>query len=260
MLKKYCALFLLALLPFSLRAWGVVGHRTVAKIAENHLKKKAKRQVAQLLGTETVPLVSTWADEVRYSPEYKETGPWHFANLPDGLGYEQFSTQLKGLTVPNAYQALQQNIQILKDPAKSKEEKVVALKFVIHIVGDVHQPMHVSRAEDQGGNKIAAKYQGKDTNLHSLWDSGLVEYQGFTYNEMAHAYDHASGSQVRKLQAADPVQWMFESYQISQKLYAEAAQSTDFDYRYTPAHLPTVEERITEAGIRLAGVLNSIFG
>ncbi|OUJ72879.1 S1/P1 nuclease [Hymenobacter crusticola] len=260
MLKKYCALFLLALLPFSLRAWGVMGHRTVAKIAQNHLKKSTKRQIAQLLGTETIPLVSTWADEARYSSEYKETAPWHFANLPDGLGYEQFSTQLKALTVPNAYQALQQNIQILKDPAKSKDEKVVALKFVIHLVGDVHQPMHVSRAEDQGGNKIQAKYQGKETNLHSLWDSGLVEYQGYTYSEMAQAYDHVRGSQQKQWQAADPVQWMFESYQISQQLYAEAAKGTDFDFRYTPAHLPTVQERITQAGIRLAGVLNSIYG
>jgi len=259
MLKKYYALFLLALLPFSLRAWGVMGHRAVAKIAQDHLKKKTKRRMAQLLGTETIPLVSTWADEARYSPEYKETAPWHFANLPDGLGYEQFSTQLKALTVPNAYQALQQNIQILKDPAKSKDEKVIALKFVIHIVGDVHQPMHVSRAEDQGGNKIQAKYQGKDTNLHSLWDSGLVEYQGLTYNEMAQAYDHASSTQVRQWQAADPVQWMFESYQISQQLYAEAAKGTNFDYHYTPEHLPTVQLRITQAGIRLASVLNSIF-
>ncbi|GGF21311.1 S1/P1 nuclease [Hymenobacter cavernae] len=259
MLRKYCALFLLALLPFSLRAWGVMGHRTVAKIAENHLKKKTKRQIAALLGTETVPLVSTWADEARYSPEYKETGPWHFVNLPDGLGYEQFATQLKAMTIPNAYLALQQNIQIVKDHTKSKDERVVALKFVIHIVGDVHQPMHISRAEDQGGNKIPVKYQGKDSNLHSLWDSGLVEYQGFTYSEMAQAYDHISANQIQQWQAADPVQWLFESYQISQQLYAEAGKSTDFDFRYNPAHLPTVEERITQAGIRLAAVLNTIF-
>ena len=260
MLKKYCALVLLALLPFSLRAWGVVGHRAVAKIAENHLSGKAKQQIAQLLGTERVPLVSTWADEARYSPEWSFTAPWHFINLPDNLNNEQFATQVKGMKEPNAYLALQQNMAVLKDPNKTKEEKVVALKFVIHIVGDVHQPMHVSRAEDQGGNKILVKYQGKDSNLHSLWDSGLVEYEGCTYSEMAKAFDHAGGAQIKQWQKADPVQWLFESYQISQQLYGEAAKSTSFDYRYTPAHLPTVEERILQAGIRLAGVLNSIYG
>ncbi len=260
MLKKVVALGLLSLLPFSLLAWGAQGHRVVGKIAENHLSKKAKEQVALLLDNYRMPLVTTWADEVRYSEEYKSTAPWHFINTPLGLPYEQHAAFVKGMTEANAYQALNQNIRDLKDPSKTKEQKAVALKFIIHIVGDLHQPMHVSSAEDKGGNSIQVKLQGKDTNLHSVWDSGLVDYEGFTYSEMAQALDHAKPEQIRQWQKDDMTKWVFESYQISQQLYVETARSANFDYKYMPAHLPTMEERILQAGIRLAGVLNDAFG
>ncbi|WP_165699428.1 S1/P1 nuclease [Hymenobacter jejuensis] len=246
-------------MPFSLLAWGVVGHRAVGKIAENHLNKNAKRRIAQLLGSERIPMVATWADEARYSNEYSYTAPWHFINTPLGLPSDQYINLVNKMAEPNAYMALNQNIKDLKDPAKSQAEKVIALKFVIHLVGDIHQPMHVSRAEDQGGNKISVKYQGKDTNLHSLWDSGLVEYEGFTYSELAAALDHASSAQIRQWQKDEISTWLFESYQISQRLYQETEQNPTFDYRYNAAHLPTVEQRIEQAGIRLAGVLNDIF-
>ncbi|TGE18889.1 S1/P1 nuclease [Hymenobacter elongatus] len=259
MLKKCVALVCLSVLPFSLMAWGVQGHRVIGKIAENHLTKKAKDQIALMLGTERLPLITTWADEVRYSPEYASTAPWHFINTALGLPFEQYTGVVKALQEPNAYLALTQNLKDLKDPSKTKEQKLVALKFVAHIVGDVHQPMHVSRAEDKGGNAITVKYQGKDTNLHSLWDSGLLDYEGMTYSELAVLLDKPTPMQVQQWQKDDITKWLFESYTISQQLYAETEKSAEFDYKYVPAHLPTVEDRLLQAGIRLAGVLNAAF-
>ncbi|RYU78154.1 S1/P1 nuclease [Hymenobacter persicinus] len=260
LLVKKCAFLLVLLaLPFSLRAWGVQGHRVVGKIAENHLSDNARKQVALLLGTQRLPLATTWADEARYSPEYSFTAPWHFINTPSGMSFEQYNTAINAMTEPNAYQALQQNLKDLKDLTKTREQRQVALKFVIHIIGDVHQPMHVSRAEDKGGNAITVKYQGKDTNLHSLWDSGLIEYEGMTYSELAALLDHASSAQVKQWQKDAVPTWLFESYTISQQLYAETALNPDFDYKYVPAHLPSVEDRLVQAGIRLAGVLNAAF-
>ncbi|WP_226176012.1 S1/P1 nuclease [Hymenobacter lucidus] len=246
-------------MPFSLMAWGVQGHRVVAKIAENHLTKKAKDQIALLLGPERFPLTASWADEVRNAPEYEGTGPWHFINTPLGLPMDQYTAFVKDLKDPNAYVALNQNLKDLKDPSKTKEQKLVALKFVVHIVGDVHQPMHVSRAEDKGGNAITVKYQGKDTNLHSLWDSGLLDYEGMTYSELAVLLDKPTPMQVQQWQKDDITKWLWESYTISQQLYAETEKSATFDYKYVPAHLPTVEDRLLQAGIRLAGILNGVF-
>jgi hypothetical protein len=149
--------------------------------------------------------------------------------------------------------------QQLKDLTKSPGDRVFALKFIVHLVGDVHQPMHAGHADDQGGNKVLVKFQGKDLNLHSLWDSALLDYEGMTYAELAQTYDTASPSQVRQWQQDPAATWLFESYQLSEPLYAEAAQNATFDFRYYPAHAALLHQRVLQAGIRLAGGLNQVF-
>jgi hypothetical protein len=266
MFRKLLALTALLCAPFSLLAWGVLGHRAVARIAENHLSAPAKREIARILGTETVPLVSTWADELRNDPQFKETAPWHYVNVPVGLDYPAFAAQLKATLAPapavpaNAYAALLQVRQDLKDPQKTLDEKRTALKFLIHLVGDVHQPLHTGHAEDKGGNSILVSWRGRDTNLHSIWDGDLVEYSGFTYTEMAAAYDHATPAQIKQWQKDDPTTWLFESYQLCTPAYAAAVANPKFDWRFYPTFGPTVEQQIQKAGIRLAGVLNEVFG
>lgn len=261
MRKRLLPLLLCLLSPLTLWAWGADGHRAVGKIAENHLSRKARREVQRLLGTETMTLVSTWPDEIRYYPEFKDTAPWHYVNTPSGLPREQYVQAVKSQTNPNAYSALEAQMKILADASKTKEERTAALKFVIHLVGDIHQPMHTGHSEDKGGNDIKLKYRGRDTNLHSLWDSGLLDYQGLTYTEMAQQYDQKlRGRQIREMQAAAPEQWLWESYQQSEKLYQETPAGTDVDYKYYPAHADMMRQRIVEAGVRLAGLLNKTLG
>ncbi|SNC61982.1 S1/P1 Nuclease [Hymenobacter gelipurpurascens] len=257
MRKRLLPLFLLLLSPVTLWAWGVDGHRAVGKIAEQHLSRHARQQVQRILGTETLTLVSTWPDEIRFYPEFKETGPWHYVNTPSGLNHDQYLQQLNAQTEPNAYNMLAVKLKELKDPTKTQAERAAALKFVVHLVGDVHQPLHAGHAEDKGGNDIKVKYRGKDTNLHSLWDSGLIDYQGLTYTEMATQYDrNLRRKEVKKLQKAAPEQWLWESYQACERLYSETPTGADLNYTYYPQHAELMRQRIVEAGVRLAYVLN----
>jgi hypothetical protein len=253
-------LFTLVISVF-LISWGVTGHRTIGKIAENHLSGKAKAAIRELLGGETLADVSTWADEVRSQPDYKQTGPWHFLNLPLGLSYPEFQKQVEGMTEANVYSAVLKNEQDLASKNTTRAQKIEALKFIVHFVGDLHQPMHISRAEDKGGNTIQLNYEGKGMNLHSLWDTYLLEHQGHSYEQLAEKYDQVTPKQVKQWQSDPLMKWIWESYEISSQLYAEvdAMKGRSIDETYYKAHIGIIEGRIQQAGIRLAGLLNELF-
>jgi len=246
-----CTLFL---------SFGFIGHRSVGKIAEDNLTPKAKAAIKDLLGNETLAGVSTWADEVRNKPEYKSTASWHFLNLPLGLSYEQFERQVEAMENGNVYNALIKAEHDLINPSISKEKKIEALKFVVHFVGDMHQPMHISRSEDKGGNTIQLNYNGKGTNLHSLWDSKLIETQGFTFEKISTSTKPTT-KQIAQWQKVSQLKWAWESYQISSKLYAEvdAMKSRSIEKEYYEKHIPIINHRIQQAGYRLAAVLNEVF-
>ena len=251
--------FVLIIGSLSLLSWGVVAHRSIAKIAENHLSLKAKSAVMGLLGTESMPMVSTYADDVRPTKEFSYTAPWHYINLEQGLSYQEYVVALKADTSANVYNGLLKMEKQLRDTKSTRAQKVFALKFIIHLIGDLHQPFHVGRGEDKGGNDIKVKFRGRDTNMHALWDSGLVEYNGFSFTEMATAFDNVSDAKIKKWQSDAVSVWLFESYQIATKLYAEADETTNFDYTYYPNHSEIYKERMQQAGIRLAGFLNKIY-
>ncbi|MBC6110874.1 S1/P1 nuclease [Pedobacter fastidiosus] len=257
-MKKYSIFFALLIISATLISWGFKGHKTVASIADRHLTPEAKLAVKDLLGDESIQEVSTWADEARNQPEYKNTGNWHFINLPLGLSKSDFKDSVKNLKVENLYQAYNNVIAQIEDPNLPKTKKVVALKFIIHLIGDAHQPMHISRAEDKGGNTIQVQFMGKGTNLHSLWDSKLIDYQNLTVEQMAEN-DSVSNRQIRKWQRAKPMQWIYESYQISSQIYASAPTGSILGEEYYKANIGIVNQRMEMAGIRLAGVLNKLF-
>lgn len=259
--RKPFLISVLLIMSVVLISWGVTGHRTVGRIAENHLSANAKAAVKELLGHVSLADVSTWADEVRNQPEYRHTAPWHFLNLPLGLSYPEFEKQVEGMSQENVYSALLNQEHILSDKTTTREQKTEALKFIVHFVGDLHQPMHVSRAEDKGGNTIQLNYGGTGTNLHSLWDTKLLEHQGLTYEQLADQYDHASPEQIRQWQSDPLIKWIWESYEISSRLYVEidAMKDRTIDDSYYQAHIAIIRDRIEKAGIRLAGVLNQLF-
>jgi hypothetical protein len=244
-----------------LLSWGAVGHRTVGSIAQKHLTPKALAGVRDLLGGQSLADVANWADSVRSLPAYKQTGPWHYINLPLGLNYDAFKSKVENMLEANVYSALVAQMQLITDNTVSRERKVAALKFIVHFVGDLHQPMHVSREEDKGGNTIQLNYDGQGTNLHAVWDSKLIDHTGLDYQQLAAKYDNAAPAQIRQWQSDPVVKWMWESYQITGQLYAEVDSMHDrsIGQAYYDEHIATVALRLEQAGVRLAGLLNVLF-
>lgn len=260
-MKKSYLLFALIFLLFI--SWGVTGHRTVGKVAEDHLTPKALAGVRDLLGSQSLADVSTWADEVRGNPAYRQTGPWHYINLPLGLSYDEFKSRVENMLEANVYSAIVKQLALLSDSTVSRDRKVEALKFLVHFVGDVHQPMHVSRAEDKGGNTIQLNFDGQGTNLHAIWDSKLIDHSGMDYQQLAanSNYSHPSAVQVRQWQGDPVIKWMWESYSITSQLYAEVdtMKSRSIGEAYYNEHWGQVTRRLEQAGVRLAGLLNVVF-
>jgi hypothetical protein len=244
----------------ALISWGYVGHQVVAEVAEQHTDIRVLPIIEKLLNGKKMGDVASWADEVRNQPDYKHTSPWHFLNVPIGLTYSQFIKEVHDQKQENIYTAILNQEKILSDKQATNDQKSEALKFLIHLVGDAHQPMHVSRAEDKGGNTIQVQFDGRGTNLHSLWDTRLIDKTGKSANQLAEEYDdkHLDNGAVKKLQADSLMQWLWESYQISTKLYAEVEKNNKLGEGYYNTHIPLIEERLGVAGVRLAGVLNHL--
>ncbi len=242
-------------------SWGTVGHFSVALIAEKHLTPKAQAAIKDLLGNETMSEASTWADDVRGEQEYKTTGPKHYINLPLGLSYEAFGQKVVAMQEDNVYKAVLKCEQDLKSASTSRSQKTEALKFLIHFIGDLHQPMHVSRAEDKGGNTILVNYKGDATNLHTVWDSKLIDDQELNYKEIAEQFDTASSQQIAHWQNDSLIGWLWESYQISSTLYQEIDGSEGHNLKkpYYKRHIGIVDLRMEMAGIRLASIINEVF-
>lgn len=261
MKSKYIWSIFFIAISLMLVSWGYTGHRTVGQLAENHLNEKAKSEIKNLLGDTTIADACTWADDARKEPQFKETANWHFLNLPLGLTFEQFKAQIDTISEGNVYSALLKAEGDLTNKETPRQQQIYALKFLMHFVGDLHQPMHISRAEDKGGNTIQLNYEDKGTNLHSLWDTKMLEHQGLDYKQLASKYDNISATDIKQWQSDSIVQWIWESYQISSQLYAEidTMGKRVIDDEYYQKHLPIIEKRIQQAGIRLAGVLNAIY-
>lgn len=258
---KLVVFIALCYLPYSLMAWGVQGHRIVAQIAESYLTPKAKEAIQQILGNQSMAMTSNWADFIKSDTSYSYLTPMHYIDFPEGLNYVQLKEYVAKDTAADAYTELVFLVKQLKNKNLSKEKQVMYLRFLIHLVGDVHQPMHVARAEDEGGNKIRVMWFREPTNLHSVWDEKLIDFQQLSYTEYATAINFSTVSQQQAWQA-DPVsKWLYESNQLSEKLYSEINQNDQkLGYRYNYDHIALLNTQLLKAGIRLAGLLNEIYG
>ena len=261
MLKKTAILFLLLALSLQTFGWGSTGHRVVGHIADSHLSCKAKRNIRKILGTESVAISSNWADFIKSDSTYKYLDSWHYVNIKSGLNNAEFTKYLEEDTKTDAYTKLNFLIGELKNKQTSIENKRFYLRLLIHIAGDIHQPMHVGRLEDLGGNRIKAFWFADATNLHALWDTKLIEFQNLSYTEYSANINHASKAQRRAWQQQPMTEWLFESYQIAEKLYEGVKQKEPrLSYRYDFENIEMLNQLLLKGGVRLAGLLNEIFG
>ena len=179
------------MLSLSLAAfgWGQKGHDTVVYIAENHLTDATKAAVDSLFDGKSPVYWANWLDNASHTPEYAYTKTWHYKNVDADRTYDDMPANPAG----DAIGAIKQQIEILSNPATTKPEAQLALKILIHVVGDMHQPMHMGHATDLGGNRTKVKFFGRDTNLHSIWDSNLVESaHKWSYTEWQQQLDRLS--------------------------------------------------------------------
>ena len=259
--KKLLILGLFFYLPFTSMAWGVLGHRIVGQIAESYLTPKAKQAIQQILGNESIAMASNWADFIRSDTSYSYLIPMHYINFSNGLNYMQMKEYLSKDTTADAYTELVFLIKQLKNKNIAKEKQGMYLRFLIHLVGDIHQPMHVSRAEDEGGNKIRVMWFREPTSLHAVWDDKLIDFQQLSYTEYTNAINYSTANQ-RQVWEKEPIsEWLYESNQIAEKLYSEIDQNEQkLSYRYNYDHIAILNNQLLKGGIRLAGLLNEIFG
>ncbi|ALJ01153.1 S1/P1 Nuclease [Rufibacter tibetensis] len=241
--------------------WGMIGHRIVGEIADRHISSKARKNIRKILGNESIAIASNWADFIKSDPAFNYLDNWHYINLKEGLSQSEVETHLKQDTTTNAYTRINYLVAQLKKKDLPQEQKVMNLRLLIHFIGDVHQPMHVGRPEDLGGNRIRVEWFNNPSNLHRVWDSQLIEYQQLSYTEYATAINFASKDQVKTWQKQLAPIWFFESYQIAQQLYKGISKPEEkLSYRYNFDYVQTLNEQLLKGGVRLAGVLNEIFG
>jgi len=246
--------------PLQSMAWGTQGHRICGQIASFYLTPKAKKAIADILGDESIALASNWADFIKSDPTYAYMSSWHYIDFNKPYTYPEMVAYLNQDTVTDAYTKMNFLIGELKKKDIGLEKQQLYLKMLIHIVEDIHQPMHTAHADDKGGNDFKVNWFSTPTNLHSVWDSQLIDFQQLSYTEYASAIHFCTAEQRAQWQA-DPIsKWIFESNQIAEKLYTEIKPGDTLNYRYNFTHIAIVNKQMLKAGVRLAGLLNSIFG
>ena len=257
------ALALLA--PSVASAWGPQGHRLVAELAWQQLTPQAKAQIEPLLRGEpdpTLPGVANWADQLRSAdPDLgRRSASWHYVNIGgDGCVFSQPRDCSKGNCVVDTIPA---QAQLLADASQPAAARAQALKFLVHFIGDIHQPLHAGHAEDKGGNTVQINFQGKGSNLHRLWDSGLLNTAEL---------DDSRYLQRLRADSVDPVKttvsgslttraasWAEQSCAIvvTPGFYPARAKVGD---AYVTQWLPVAEQQLRLGGNRLASVLNELF-
>ena len=236
--------------------WGATGHRTIGKIAVDYLNGKTKRKIAEVLDGQSLALVSTFGDDIKSDKRYREFYTWHYVNMPFGVKYEDSEKNPDGDLVTGINKCK----EIILDENSSKEDKAFYLKLLVHFMGDLHQPMHVGRAEDKGGNTVQVQWFDNGTNLHTVWDTKMIEHYNMTYTELAENSDKISKEQVKFLQTGTIEDWVNETQTFAIKAYGSVEIGENLRYNYMYDNFGIVRSQLQKGGIRLAKVLNELFG
>ncbi len=288
---KFSVFLFTSLISTQVLAWGDLGHRAVGEIATKHLTPRAKFAVMLISGGESLAQQSTWADEVRSDDKFKWLTLYHFISVDTPTFDHEHHDHEK----VDAYTGIKKNIEILKSNEKSVADKHLALSILVHLVGDIHQPLHAGYTIDRGGNNCKVQYFGKQSNLHSVLDSGVFEHSGLSFTEtarfvMEEQRDLLGKDDLVKLASADVNTWIQESINLRDQFYPSKENSSwslktgdtdeylatrayckldrseknselmpNLDYLYNYKLEKTLRRRLLLAGTRLAHVLNQIF-
>lgn len=235
--------------------WGPTGHRATGEIAEKHLTKRTKKKIDKLLQGESLAFVSTFGDQIKSDKKYRKYNAWHYVNMPLDGNYETAEKNPKGDLVTG----INYCIETLKNETSSQEDKRFCLKMLVHLIGDLHQPMHIGQREDKGGNTIQVQWFKKGTNLHRVWDSNMIDEWGMSYVELANNTKELSKVEIEAFQKGTIIDWVKDTHQLTKKVYTSVEKGENLSYRYSYDYFPIVREQLQKGGIRLAKVLNDIY-
>ncbi len=256
------ALVVVGVVPEAALAWSGQGHHIAAEIAEQYLEPEATRQVRELLAIEnaaTLVQVSTWADDIR--GERPDTAAWHYVNIPirpayGPLRYDAARDCPDGNCAVAKIDAL---TVVLSDKAAPPRERLEALKFLVHLVADVHQPLYCADNDDRRGSDIHVSFLGSSTTLHALWDSGFLEAATIG-DEREYAVKLAQSikpADLDRWQKGTPADWATESYRIARLIYGGSHEARALQVFYETDFLPVIKAQLEKAGVRLANLLNA---
>jgi len=237
-------------------AWGQEGHRIIAKIAYDHLNKKAKKQVDALLGTRGIIYWANWPDEIKSDtiyPQSIKTG-WHYQDFDPGMSDSLVADALIHYPADggNLFRAMDSLIAI-----KDKDEHV--MRFIVHLSGDRYCPMHLAHKDDKGGNAVKMKWFSSHTNLHAVWDTKLIDSQGYAYTEYAQMIEDVYGPERRAIEQATDKDLLIHTYHLTEAIYTYQQTWDGNTYHYIYRWHRDCEHQLYIAGIRLAQLLNRIY-
>ncbi len=255
---------LVALFAGEAAAYGPTAHRIVGMIAESYLCQSARVSIEEILDGESLAEAGLWADRIRGDPAWRHASPWHYINVADDAAV---ATAEGGGERGDVLRAIARFRAESGDAAAAPARRAEALRFLVHFVADVHQPLHVGRAEDRGGNRIDVVVEGKRTNLHALWDAELLlrrdrRARGYTVADQARTLRALTAQDVGALQRAEALDWARESKAVRPYVYGFARSGAgpvapDDAYLATAAEISML--RLSQSAVRLAGVLNELF-
>ena len=243
-------LLTLIILPAKTFAWGKQGHALVAEVAFNYMNKNTKMEVLKYLDGMTIEDAANWMDNVKSDHSFDFMKPYHYVNFEKGDNVVETEGD-------NIIFQLNTTIKELQNKKNlSKEEINTKIKILFHLMGDLHQPLHVGYGEDKGGNTMQINYSGKGTNLHSFWDSGIIKSKGITLQDCLNSNEFCF-FKLRKIKKINVIKWSSESRILLDQIYNTGGNKINDEYVNRNAAL--IETQILKAGIRLAGVLNDVF-
>lgn len=272
-------------------AWGQNGHRVTGEIAERNLNDKARAEVSRILEGASLAEISTWGDEIRSDPEWDFVEPWHYVSIEDDQSWEELlEAESKDESINSILEIIPVLEAFLADPEKetmtlrgevqkrggslkpgqSKEiGKREALALYVHFIGDLHQPLHVGRAGDLGGNRIGVEWFDEEVSLHKVWDEGLIDSLKLSYTEFANFLERVPEETRAEWTASSMLDWAKESKAVREQVYDFGPQRGDYylnvksapslSYQYRADNLELLRKRLAQGGYRLASKLNEIF-
>lgn len=255
-MKRFFIAPIMCLTALMALAWGQKGHDTTAFIAEQHLTPKAKAAVDSILGGRSMVYWANWLDNASHTPEYAYSKTWHYKNIDEGVRYEEAQANPAGDVVT----AVKAQMETLSNPTVKLSDAELAMKILVHLVGDMHQPMHMGHATDLGGNRVKIRFFGRDANLHSVWDTNIVESgHKWSYSEWQQQLDRVSQEEVESIVSGTVDDWAKETMNLATLIYNNSHPSDNLSYDEVAKWTPYIETQFLRGGLRLAHVLNGLF-